>query len=210
MTQRSRTQELLDELDADPQLAELLSEKLLARKPNDFEVRFDEHIKRLDDLVDELKKANRNVSTRLDRIASDIGGLKGYYARSQVPDTAAYLAEYPGFVLERLLTKNDLAALAQEQLTGGPRLSFINADMVMQVRHGQEQEPAYIAAEISFTASTRDSARAIQNAAFISRVTGTPCHPAVASVRNDYQVKELIDGGALIWLPLEDREPPAK
>ena len=210
MTQRSRTQELLDELDADPQLAELLSQKLPARKPNDFEVRFDDHIKRLDDLVDELKQANRNFGARLDRIASDIGGLKGYYARSQVLDTAAYLAEYAGFVFDRLLTKNDLAALARNQLTGGPRLSFINADMIMQVRYGEDEEPAYIAAEISFTASARDSARAIQNSAFISRVTGTPCHPAVASVRNDGQVKELIDGGALIWLPLEDRDPPAE
>ena len=139
MTQRSRAQELIDELDADPHLAELLSERLSVRRPSDLEVRFDEHIKRLDVLVGELRQANRNHGARMDRLTSAIGGLKGYYAKSQVTGTytgtGAYLAEYAGFAMERLLSRDDLAALAQDQLTGSPRLSFINAVLMMEVRN---------------------------------------------------------------------------
>ena len=67
--------------------------------------------------------------------------------------------------------------------------------------------PAYIATEISYTASTRDTTRAIQNAAFITLVTQERCYAAVASVRNENQVAELIASREVIWLPLPDRNP---
>lgn len=82
MTQRSRAQELIDELDADHHLAELLSERLSVRRPSDmefrFEARFEEHISRLDNLVGGVRQANRNRGARMDRLTSAIGGLKGY------------------------------------------------------------------------------------------------------------------------------------
>lgn len=41
-------------------------------------------------------------------------------------------------------------------------------------------------------------------------VTQEPCHAAVASVRNESQVEELIDGRGVLWLPLPDGNPEAE
>ena len=150
-----------------------------------------------------------DMKERFDRISSDIGDLKGYYMRSQVIDAAADLAEYVGYTLEATLDKEQLRQLAGNRLTGGERLSFIAADLVMRVAD-PDGNAAYIAAEISYTASARDTTRAIQNAAFITLVTQEPCRAAVASVRNERQVEELIASGEALWLPLPDRNPEAE
>ena len=65
----------------------------------------------------------------------------------------------------------------------------------------------YIAMEVSFTADLRDCNRAIRNARLIESFTGKPAQAAIASVRNDREVAEVVESGALYWLPLEDRTP---
>ena len=83
--------------------------------------------------------------------------------------------------------------------------SFRQADLVIQGQRNGEVE--YIAAEISWTADSRDSNRAMRNAGIIRAATGRPCFGAVASVRNTDQVQELADSGAIHWHQLEDRGP---
>ena len=157
-------------------------------------------------MPENFSRFRENTGRRLDRISSDIGDLKGYYMRTQVIDGAADLAEFLGFTLESTLDKDQLRRMAGNRLTGGERLSFVAADLVMKVLDGGGN-PAYIATEISYTASTRDTTRAIQNAAFITLVTQERCYAAVASVRNENQVAELIASREVIWLPLSDRNP---
>jgi hypothetical protein len=157
-------------------------------------------------MPDDFRRFSANTGRRLDRISSDMGDLKDYYMRTQVIDGAADLAEYLGFTLDATLDKDQLRRMAGNRLTGGERQSFVAADLVMRVTDSSGS-PAYIATEISYTASTRDTTRAIQNAAFITLVTQERCLAAVASVRNENQVEELFASSEVIRLPLPERNP---
>ncbi len=184
--------ELLRVLDENPEWAEALRSRILSTD--------------LQNMPEDFRIFRDNTGRRFDRISSDIGDLKAYYMRSQILDAAADLAEYLGYVLESTLDREQLREMAGNRLTGGERLSFVAADLVMKVSDS-DGILAYIAAEISYTASTRDTTRAIQNAAFITLVTQEKCHAAVASVRNERQVEELIANGEVLWFPLPDRNP---
>ena len=192
MTTISTFEELLQVLDQNPEWANALRTRILSGD--------------LQTMPEDFRRFRENTGRRLDRISSDIGDLKGYYMRTQIMDGAADLAEYLGYTLEGMLDRDQLRRMVGNRLTGGERLSFVSADLVMRVVD-QNGNRAYIATEISYTASTRDTTRAIQNAAFITLVTREQCHAAVASVRNEHQVEELIAGGEVLWLPLPDRNP---
>ena len=49
---------------------------------------------------------------------------------------------------------------------------------------------------------------AVLNAEFVARFTGCPCRPAVASLRIDARIAELVDTGRVTWyrLPREALE----
>ncbi|MYC31091.1 MAG: hypothetical protein F4X65_13535 [Chloroflexi bacterium] len=192
MTTINTFEELLNVLDEKPEWAEALRSRILSSG--------------LQNMPEDFSRFRDNTSRRLDRISSDIGDLKGYYMRTQVIEGAADLPEFLGYKLEEILDKEQLRVLAGNRLAGGERLSFVAADLVMRVTD-RDGAPAYIATEISYTASARDTTRAIQNAAFITLVTQEPCHAAVASVRNENQVEELIASREVIWLPLPNRNP---
>ncbi len=61
----------------------------------------------------------------------------------------------------------------------------------------------YFAVEASYTADARDTQRAQHNAALLTRFTGCLAHAAIASVRNVREIRDLIDGGAVYWYPLD-------
>lgn len=61
--------------------------------------------------------------------------------------------------------------------------------------------------EVYYTADGRDTGRAIRNAGYLTRFTGDPARPAVASIRNDREIQNLIDNGQVYWYELEDRTP---
>lgn len=195
MTTINTFEELLQVLDDNPEWADALRARILSSG--------------LQNMPEDFQRFRDNTGRRLDRISSDIGDLKGYYMRTQIIDSAADLAEYLGYSLTATLDKDQLRLMAGNRLTGGERLSFIAADLVMRVTD-HDGNQAYIATEISYTASTRDTTRAIQNAAFITLVTQEPCRAAVASVRNEDQVEQLIAADEILWLPLPDRSPEAE
>ena len=198
MTTINTFEELLQVLDDNPEWADPLRDRILSSG--------------LQNMPEDFQRFRDNTGRLLDRISSDIGDLKGYYMRSQVIESAPDLAEFLGYKLEAILDKEQLRAMAGNRLAGGERLSFIAADMVMQVSDAAGNR-SYIATEISNTASARDTTRAIQNAAFITMVTQElfqgPCRASVASVRNENQVEELIASREVIWLPLPNRSPEA-
>ncbi len=55
-------------------------------------------------------------------------------------------------------------------------------------------------------ADRRDTDRARRNARFLTRCTGQPALPFVASVGNDREVAELVDAGTVGWFQLDERE----
>ena len=55
--------------------------------------------------------------------------------------------------------------------------SFEVADIIIEGRHRDTAETHYIAVEASYTASRRDTDRAIRNAGFLTQFTGRPGTP---------------------------------
>ena len=64
-----------------------------------------------------------------------------------------------------------------------------------------------MAMEISYMANLRDCTGATRNAELLTRFTGRPAVPAIASVRNDHEAQEHVDSGRVRRRPLEDRTP---
>ena len=148
---------------------------------------------------------NRNATARFDRMEGDIGSLKGYYIRTVSVEDAPGIASDMGLEYVRTLSRDDLNRMAGGSLPRDIARSFRGADLVIEATNGQER--TYIAMEISFTADKRESERVMRNAELITRFTGRPARPVIASVRNDHDVAELVESGAVLWHPLEDRGP---
>ena len=90
-------------------------------------------------------------------------------------------------------------------MEAGERRSFYAADLVLEGIDA-DGNTHYVAAEASFTADRRDTDRARRNAQFLTRCTGQPAQPIIASVGNDREVAELVEAGAVGWFRLEERE----
>ena len=157
----------------------------------------------------EQRQINARVERRLDRMSNDIGQIKGFYARSAVIEDAKGIANDMGFTYTRTLHKDDLLEMANRNadsaMTVNERRSFREADLVIEA--ADDSGIIYIAMEISYTADLRDSDRAQRNAGILTDFTGRPSRAAIASVRNDRAVDELIDSGAVYWHILTDKHP---
>lgn len=151
---------------------------------------------------------NRNATARFDRMESDIGALKGFFISTLNVEDAPGIASDMGLEYIRTLSRDDLNRMIGGSLPRDIARSFRSADLVIEATDGQER--SYIAMEISFTADRRESDRVVRNAELITRFTGRPAHPVIASVRNDYEVAQLVESGAVHWHPLEDRGPSAE
>ena len=154
---------------------------------------------------EEQRVWNRNAAARLDRMEGDMGSIKGFYANYKAVQAAPWIAADMGLEHVRTLSMDDLGRMAARNLPVNVARSFRDADLVMEVTDGNET--SYVAMEISFTADKRDTDRAIRNAALITQLTGKPARAAIASIRNDNEVTDLVESGAVYWHPLEDRLP---
>ncbi|MYC29744.1 MAG: hypothetical protein F4X65_06620 [Chloroflexi bacterium] len=197
MTQLNSFEDLLAELDANPEWRDALRERILTDE--------------LTRLPAEFNAFARRTGERMDRLEGDMGTIKGNQARADTLGRADDLAADLGLIYRRNLSGADLYRMARAAQRAGMNLnqdtmrSFRQADLIIQGQRNGEVE--YIAAEISWTADSRDSNRAMRNAGIVRAATGRPCIAAVASVRNTNQVQELADSGAIHWHQLEDRGP---
>lgn len=160
-------------------------------------------------LLKQLVAANANATLRMDRMEQDRSTLKNLTTRIQSEKYAPALAPELYLDFKRCLLPQELTKMAATAgLTGAQRRSFIQADLVILAgKPGADQDqPRYIAAEVSYTGAPRDTARALRNAAIITRVTRSPCEAALVSVRNDDEVDEQVGDGLLHWYHLEERE----
>lgn len=236
MTQPSRIQEILQDMEADPQLGEQLRNKVLGDELLKLPAEVREHNRRIDSMLeemsqanersdaelaelrkisqraqeslDELRQANRRAELRMDRLEQDRSILKNMTTRWEASRYVRTLARELNAAYVRTLESDDLERIAGASLTGGERRSFVRADLVVEGWGQWEEGPGtvYIAAEISYTAAPRDAARALRNARIITDSTGRPCRPAVISVRNTDEVTEQVESGHLYWYQLEDRD----
>ena len=169
--------------------------------------------------VNELKIGQQELRTDVDdlkrgqaRLQDDVGFIKGRFIYDIVRGDAGVIASEMGFALAHSLTRADLMNITRLQETTdiprGDMQSFHRADLIMQVTDS-ENRPHYIAVEASFTVNGRDSRRALRNAELITRFTGQPAHPALASVRSDQDIRQLFESGQLYWYEIssEDVQP---
>ena len=169
--------------------------------------------------VNELKIGQQELRTDVDdlkrgqaRLQDDVGFIKGRFIYDIVRGDAGVIASEMGFALAHSLTRADLMNITRLQeptdIPRGDMQSFHRADLIMQVTDS-ENRPHYIAVEASFTVNGRDSRRALRNAELITRFTGQPAHPALASVRSDQDIRQLFESGQLYWYEIssEDVQP---
>ncbi len=132
----------------------------------------------------------------------DMSTLKDFYANRQPFTDAPGIAGDFGLEFVRVLTMQDLSSMAGNSLPRNVHRIFRNADLVIE--GADETGASYIVIEVSYTADSRDTDRAIRNAELITRFTGRPAQPVIASIRNDYAVEALIESGAVHWYAVRD------
>ena len=177
--------------------------------------RFDGVDKRFDGVdkrFDGVDKRFDGVDKRFDKVENDIQGirndmatLKGAHARNGALREADMIAESMGLSLTRILPDSEIRDLIRSCDTTGiaknELISFRLADLIIEAED-QKGERCYIAAEISYTADGRDTTRAIRNAGFLTRFTGSPAHAAIVAQHTDDRIQESIDRGKVSWYRL--------
>lgn len=162
----------------------------------------------LENRFDSLENRSDSLENRVQSIQDDVGTLKGAHARSAALREAPFIAGDMGLRWVKDLTPADLWALtdrAPADIPANELNSFRRADLIVEATNPDSGEPCYIAVEISFTANGRDTTRALRNAAFLTQFTGRRSYPAIASLRRDHRIEDLIESGEVFWYQL-DRE----
>ena len=165
---------------------------------------------RVNSFIEEQKAFNADQRAFNARTDVSIGILKGNAARRLLRDHHETILELLRLDFVRTLGRNDLTRMVRNsgvatEIDFGQRRSFYAADLVIE-GIDDAGNTHYVAAEASFTADRRDTDRALRNAEFLTKFTGQPAHPIVASVANDRTVQELVDQGSIRWFPLDERE----
>ena len=158
--------------------------------------------------MEETNRRFDSLENRVQSLQDDVGTLKGAHARSAALREAPFIAGDMGFRWVKDLTPADLWALtdrAPADIPANELNSFRRADLIVEATSLDSGEPCYIAVEISFTANGRDTTRARRNAAFLTQFTGRRSYPAIASLRRDHRIEDLIESGEVFWYQL-DRE----
>jgi len=140
-------------------------------------------------------------------IRDDLGVLKGAHARNAAERNLGLIARSMGLRQRRVLDGGelfDLASAAGADMSDDAIRSYVQADLVFEAEN-EQGATEYVAVEVSYTANGRDTARAMRNAGFLSRFTGSACRPAVASLRIDERIVELVESGRIAWYRLPRR-----
>ena len=120
---------------------------------------------------------------------------------------AHVIAEVLGLRSQRYLQGNEIIDLSRNQDTAdirpGDLISCHRADLIMEATYAAG-ELNYIAAEVSFTADTRDTRRAIRNAAYLTGFTGRPAYAVVVAMRIDREIQAVLDSGQVFRYPLAE------
>ena len=215
MTTIHTIEDLLSVLDEKPEWVAALRARLLTpellklpEKFAQFSAEMNKFVAATNRRFDSLENRFDSLENRVQSIQDDVGTLKGAHARSAALREAPFIAGDMGFRWVKDLTPADLWALtdrAPADIPANELNSFRRADLIVEATDLDSGESCYIAVEISFTANGRDTTRALCNAAFLTQFTGRRSYPAIASLRRDHRIEDLIESGEVFWYQL-DRE----
>ena len=191
------------------QMAEFTAEmKGFVARQEQTNVEMKGFVSEMKDFVARQEQHNAEQKLTNTRIWTDLGRLKGHYAREVTLRKAEsitllmgleYIRTVPGGELTRMALK-----MAQGQVLSNELRSFQDADMIVEASDGDTVQ--YIAVEASFTADLRDTNRALRNARFLAEFTGQPSRAAIASVKNDDSINWQMASGDVYWHEIEERD----
>ena len=169
------------------------------------QIRLEEGQTRLEEGQTRLEQSVEALARGMNTLIDDVGLIKGIYARNLADLEAADIAENMGCEFAQVISREELRSMSRQvrdDYSANRLLSFRRADLVIIADSGPEK--TYIAVEVSFTADTRDTGRAISNAEILTRVTGLSARAAVAGVRYTREVQDLIEQGQIYWHDLKE------
>lgn len=153
-----------------------------------------------------LKEDVGILKNRVNSIQDDVGVLKGSHARDAAIREAYLIAEDMGLQWTKTLSVEEFSSLvSRADKSGIPTnelRSFRRADLIVEAT-AQDGTRCYIVVEISFTVNGRDTRRVLRNAGFLTRFTGRRAHPAVAGLRRDKRIEDLVASGDVFWYQLD-------
>ncbi len=156
--------------------------------------------------VSTLKEDVSTLKTQVRSIQNDVGILKGGHARTAALREATTIAREMGLRRTKNLTQDDLWTLTDHANTStipaNELKSYRRADLIMEATDS-DGDLCYIAVEISFTANGRDTHRAMRNAKLLTQFTDRRAYPAVAGLRCDDRIQDLIESGTVFWYQLD-------
>ena len=204
-------QDILTALERHPEWRTALRQQLLGEEllelPAVFAKFAAETTRRLNLLTQELEATNK----RLDRVAADVGILKGAHAETKARADIAVIADELNLEYRRIVPGVELRRVARENgadLRDDEIKSFIASDIIAETIDA-EGDTTYLAVEASFTGDLHDADRARRHAALMQRLTNKPCRAVIASARNNDRLLELIHSGEVAWHQLQIRIQPA-
>ena len=215
-------------MDENPDLMEELRARLLTRELLELPAtlaafiettnrKFEEVARRFDEMDNQFVEVNRrltNMDRRFDRIDSDFSHFRFYYTEAGATKRAAGIAinlgMSKGLRLRRIrnLSQDELIDIldsgdAWSTFSYGEVQSFVDSDLIIAA-HDEHGETCYIAVEASYTCDSRDTDRAIAHARLLERFTGKRAFPAIAGVRRDDRILDIIESGEVFWHALQE------
>ena len=200
-------EEILNAIRNSPEVREAIRRELLTPELLDLPERFAEfaadtqrRLKTLEEGQTELRQGQRELRQRRDVLEEkhdsltvivmgmreDIRPLKAAHARSAMKDNALEITLTHNCLPTKEFTKVDLYRMMRDNnpadISRNDQESFRNADLVVQGEHEETGEIHYFTVEASFTGGISDVHRAVRNAGYLARFTGSPAHAVVACV----------------------------
>lgn len=165
--------------------------------------RFDQ----IDERFDRLEGSMDRHESILEALRQDIAPLKAVYARDVAVLQSDLIAGHFGLKLVKALTREEVAELTRSwdvsDMPLNELISFRGADLVIDAVDAAGA-PCYVVGEVSYTLDERDTARAMRNVGILTRFTGRPAHAAVAGLRVDDHIRDVVASGEVYWHQLSD------
>ena len=177
-------------------------------------------VESLSETVAKLSVTVEGLARRIDRLSDDFGVFRGNFAeRAAVKNAAGLVADLDN-ARDLGLNEISLTVLSREQiqqaarssgddfLGGFPRsqrVSLYDADLVISVPR-RDGEDAYVAVQTSYTCDSRDTTRALDNAALLEATTGKSAFAVVAGARVDRRIEGALSRGDVHWFRLFERD----
>ena len=226
MTTINTTDDLLALLDENEQCRNAVRHKILTEELIKLPHEFEDFKKETKNRFDGIDTRFDGIDTRLRRIGDDVGDLKGHFAGRAAREDAAFIAAEMGLEWNRTLERVEVLHIWQaadrngltEGISREDRRSFLRPDIIMDTLDAQGKQ-CYVAVEMSYTAHTEDTDRAIRSADYLTRFTGVPTYMAVAGVFKHSEIDDVIteegpeafdvsQDSKVFWLELEDLGSP--